>query len=521
METKKTNLSQCDTREQRDGSSNRESLAALLKRWRQKLGFFSIFAAIPAMLVSHVQRTRADDAKKPEPSHTGQRARSVEKLNLNCSNTSLLKRQSEYRLPQQKPNFDFVIQAAGRDNCPGRPIPGGTYTAAAPFTDSGDTTGATDTVTALGGYYYYYNYDARGPDHVYSFTLTGIGSNPQIKVSRTSGSYRPLIYILQGGFPGGCPPGAGNLVWNWQMASWDTDGTAIVNSERMRFLPLNVPLHLFVDSPGNDAAGSGPYTVQMQDVTVASEQCQNPIDCSEFFVRQHYLDFLNREPEQSGLESWLNVMSNCSDVLNDPGCDRLTVSASFFGSQEFHLKGFFVYRFYQLAFNRLPEFAEIAPDMQNVTGQTPAEVFAKKGAFTNAFVQRPEFVNTYGGMSNANFVGELLARHGLESIVAPDPTNPDGALKRTLTRADLVNGLDAGTVTRAQVLRAIADSDKVGELEFNRAFVAMQYYGYLRRTPEPTGYQSWLDYLTSHPTDFRTMVRGFMDSLEYRARFQQ
>jgi hypothetical protein len=141
--------------------------------------------------------------------------------------------------------------------------------------------------------------------------------------ARTSGSYRPLIYILQGGFPGGCPPGTGNLAWNWQMSSWDNDGTAMLNSVGMRFLPLNVPLHLFVDSTVNDANGSGPYTIQMQDVTVTSEQCQNPIDRSGFFVRQHYLDFLNREPEQSGLDAWLNVMSHCSDVLNDPNCDRI------------------------------------------------------------------------------------------------------------------------------------------------------------------------------------------------------
>jgi len=47
----------------------------------------------------------------------------------------------------------------------------------------------------------------------------------------------------------------------------------------------------------------------------------------------------------------------------------------------------------------------------------------------------------------------------------------------------------------------------------------MQYYGYLRRTPETDGYQNWLNYLNSHPTDFRTMVNGFMNSIEYRLRF--
>ena len=80
-------------------------------------------------------------------------------------------------------------------------------------------------------------------------------------------------------------------------------------------------------------------------------------------------------------------------------------------------------------------------------------------------------------------------------------------------------GLAAGTLTRAQVLRAIVQSREVDAREFKGAFVAMQYYGYLRRTPETAGYNAWLDYLTTHPTDFRTMVNGFMNAQEYRLRF--
>ncbi|HUE84317.1 MAG TPA: DUF4214 domain-containing protein, partial [Pyrinomonadaceae bacterium] len=75
------------------------------------------------------------------------------------------------------------------------------------------------------------------------------------------------------------------------------------------------------------------------------------------------------------------------------------------------------------------------------------------------------------------------------------------------------------TLTRAQVLRMIADSDQVFSLEFNQAFVAMQYFGYLRRAPEQAGFDDWLNFLNANPTDFRTMVNGFMNSIEYRLRF--
>jgi hypothetical protein len=68
-------------------------------------------------------------------------------------------------------------------------------------------------------------------------------------------------------------------------------------------------------------------------------------------------------------------------------------------------------------------------------------------------------------------------------------------------------------------MRAIADSQEEQNKEFNTSFVYMQYVGYLRRAPEQGGYDAWLTYLNAHPTDFRVMVHGFMDSIEYRNRF--
>jgi hypothetical protein len=244
---------------------------------------------------------------------------------------------------------------------------------------------------------------------------------------------------------------------------------------------------------------------------------RNPIDTTAFFVRQHYLDFLSREPEAS--EPWSSILNNCSNVNNSPACDRLTVSAAFFGSPEFRLKGFYVFSFYRAAFNRLPAYGEIISDMHAVTGQTPAEVFAKKVNFAANFTQRAEFVTTYGAFTNSQYVETLMARYNLTQITTPSPVNPDDTQKVTLTSTELINRLNTQTLTRAQALRAIADSDQVGNAEFSQAFVAMQYYGYLRRTPEASGYQAWLNYLNTHPSDFRTVVNGFMNSAEYRLRF--
>ncbi len=241
----------------------------------------------------------------------------------------------------------------------------------------------------------------------------------------------------------------------------------------------------------------------------------NPIFTTPFFVRQHYLDFLSREPEAG--EPWSGVLNRCPNVNNDASCDRLLVSQSFFGSPEFQLKGFYVFRFYKLAFNRLPEYTEIVSDMSFVAGATEAEVYARKAQLSRLFAERPEFQNTYGNLSNGAFVSTLLDRYQINGISTPDPAQPDGTAKVAFARQTLINRLDAGTLTRAQVLRAVADSDEASAREFDNAFVAMQYYGYLRRKPEAAGYEAWLGVLRRGDT--RTMVDGFMNSAEYKLRF--
>ena len=246
----------------------------------------------------------------------------------------------------------------------------------------------------------------------------------------------------------------------------------------------------------------------------------NPLENNGFFVRQQYLDFLFREPDADGFNAWLGVLNHCDQSFSTE-CDRITVSSAFFRSTEFQLKGYFVYRFYKLSFNRLPAYAEIIPDMLSVTGATAAEVFQKRAQFSNNWVQRQAFAATYGGLSNTAFVNTLMNRYDLQTINTPDPANPDSSGKVALSRAALISRLDTATLTRAQVVRAIVESDEVFAQEFNPGFVSMQYFGYLKRDPETDGFNAWLNYLNTHPGDFRTMVGGFVNSREYRSRFGQ
>jgi hypothetical protein len=238
---------------------------------------------------------------------------------------------------------------------------------------------------------------------------------------------------------------------------------------------------------------------------------QITIDDSDFFVTQHYVDFLSRWPEQAGFDSWLNYLnSERQRCPNDPEClhqARLTASASFYNSVEFNIKGGYVFRFYKASLARLPEYNEMVTGMRDVTGQTSAEVEQKKALFATNWVLRPDFLAAFPrSLTAAQFVLNVQAAAGV-------------TLANQNTIAGDLNAAGNTDAARGIAMRRIADSPEVTNKEFNPAFVYMQYVGYLRRAPETAGYNAWLTYLNAHPNDFREMVRGFMDSSEYRNRF--
>jgi hypothetical protein len=76
----------------------------------------------------------------------------------------------------------------------------------------------------------------------------------------------------------------------------------------------------------------------------------NSVDLSAFFVRQHYHDFLNREPDASGLSFWVGEIENCTPKPQCTEVKRINVSAAFFLSIEFQQTGYLVERIYKVAF---------------------------------------------------------------------------------------------------------------------------------------------------------------------------
>jgi hypothetical protein len=239
-----------------------------------------------------------------------------------------------------------------------------------------------------------------------------------------------------------------------------------------------------------------------------SPAIQNPIDSVNFFVTQQYIDFLGRLPDPIGFANWTDTLNGCPDggfgEFNNPDCDRVHVSAGFFLSEEFRGRGYFAYKFYEVGFDRRPVYAEFIPDMVQVGGpQSPESEALSKAAYTDAFVQRQEFKNRYDALSNSAYVDALEVNAEV-----------------TLTnKAALVDALNTNQKSRAQVLREIVELQSVTDKFFIRAFVAMQYFGYLRRDPDTIGFNNWVTTLTADPNNFRHMIFGFIFSDEYRHRF--
>ena len=545
----RVNLSKRNTSGDGEGSSGRTILTAMRRQWRQKSGYCSIFAAIPAILVTQVSEARTDELKKNEASVATRSVRPAGKLNKSISSPTLMKWQSEFRLPHQMAGFGMLATLAANDDCPGQTIPSGRYTAPAPYVDFGDTTGANNTVQVICGAAYCNSYfEVGGPDQIYTFTLTGRGANPQIQVTSTSAMYEPLIYVLDGTldrspFPK-CPAGTNQATTAnfWSTYFPSQGGTATIDSVVINALPLNVPLHLFIDSARIDAGGSGTYTIRIQDVTIAPE---SRINSPDFFVRQHYLDFLQREPDPPGGAFWIHNITRCTDPARRPvtqtEADCLdkqmeTTSAAFFFSPEFQYTGYFVYRLYKGSLinngaGRVPTYQEFVRDVRQVASGiiqndqlSSATIEANKKKFAEEFTARAEFSNLYDPLSNFDYVERLFQTTGINVSAQEKQSLVAGLNNQTETRASVLQKVVDGAVVMAEGNQQFTTTygRAFYEKEFNAAFVLMEYFGYLKRDPDPAGYQHWLDKLNLYGNYIDAeMVKSFITSPEYRARFGQ
>lgn len=414
---------------------------------------------------------------------------------------------------------------------------------------SGDGTYAASTGTLSGG-------QIVNDAPVISFDQPTYGVNETtgsltITVNRTglTGSAVSIDYATDdGGSPADCAstnglassrcdftPVAGTL----HFASSETQKTVVIPVNRDSYVEGSELFTINLSNPTGGAILSTPSTTTVMIADDSSGLPPNALDDVDFFVQQHYHDFFSREPDTSGYNFWRNQINSCG---SDQACIRLrriNVSAAFFVSVEFQQTGYLVERLYRVAYGSavgnstfggahtltvpIVRFNEFLPDTQAIgkgliVGQPGWETVLEnnKQALIDDLVQRSRFTTAYPlTMTPTEYVDALNVNAG-------------GALSQT-ERDQLIGDLISGAKTRAQVLRAVAEDQDLYNDEFNRAFVLMQYYGYLRRNPNDppetnldyTGYDFWLKKLNAFQGNYinAQMVQAFLDSSEYRQRF--
>jgi hypothetical protein len=264
------------------------------------------------------------------------------------------------------------------------------------------------------------------------------------------------------------------------------------------------------------------------------------IDDTDFFVQQQYVDFLSRFPDQGGFAFWQNEINSCGPDAACVDNKRVNVSAAFFLSIEYQESGYLVHRMYKAAFGDaqgqatiggvltpilvpvvrreefMPDTRRIGQDVIVGTQGWPDRLNNNKNAFALEFVSRARFTTAFPAtMTPAEFVDKLNANAG--GVL-------DAGERQALVNELAANNTNAG---RAGVLRKVAEDPTLEAAEKNKAFVLAQYFGYLKRNPNEgpddnhSGYNFWLGKLNDNNGNFvqAQMVKAFIDSIEYRARF--
>ncbi len=368
-----------------------------------------------------------------------------------------------------------------------------------------------------------------------SWTLTSLTNVPTARSGHTA-VWTGTEMIIWGGAGGNAVPTT-NVGGRYNPASNSWVATCDFNAPSAR---INFPavwtgndMILWGGQDGglNRVATGGRYSIPA-----------NPIDAASFFVRRHYLDFLNREPDQSGWDFWTNQIIGCGANAQCAEVRRVDVSASFFLSIEFQNNGYLVERFYKVGYGDatgvstfggthqlsvpVVRFTEFLQGVQRI-GQGVIVLQpgweqlmeSNKQAFALEFVQTLPFIQAFPhSMTPAQFVDQLNQNAG----------NVLSSVERTTAINFFGVAADSSNVNaRALAVRMVAEDPDLYNAEYNRAFVLAEYFGYLRRNPNSgpdtdyTGYDFWLTKLNQFNGNYiqAEMVKAFLSSIEYRQRF--
>lgn len=297
------------------------------------------------------------------------------------------------------------------------------------------------------------------------------------------------------------------------------------------FVEGDESIDLFLSNPVGTGVGIGtPNQAEMR-ITEndAVAPTTNPIDNTNFFIRQLYIDFLGREPEVDAFNFLAAQLNACGTNAFCLEKRRPEVATAFFTSLEFHQTGYLIYLANKAAFKDAAAgagavapvlYGDLMRDLQIINQGVPfgqpgwdAVLIANQQAFFNDFVLRPSFRGNFPTTQTpAEFVDALYLNAGV---------TPSAAERQAAIDEFGGAGNTADNAARARALRRVTQNATFVANEFVRAFVLFEYAGLLRRHPDQPGYNFYVNLLNSANGDFRAvnMLERFIESDEYRQRF--
>lgn len=211
------------------------------------------------------------------------------------------------------------------------------------------------------------------------------------------------------------------------------------------------------------------------------------------FVRQLYLDLLDRTADPAGLNFWQNQIITGQMT-------RAQAATAFFTCPESTNGGLFIVKLYEGALRRDPDFQGWNAWFNLLaTG-------ASKLSIVNSFLTSAEFAQLYGPLSNASFVTTIY-----QNVLGRAPSSQE--------YQTWVNGLNGGIYTQAQVMDSVIEGSEFDGLIRNRAYANLLFLGFFRRSADSVGLKAWMDFLAGLGLPLEDAVAGFITDPEYLQRF--
>lgn len=211
----------------------------------------------------------------------------------------------------------------------------------------------------------------------------------------------------------------------------------------------------------------------------------------EEFVTQQYRDFLARDPDAGGLQFWSNQLRS---GINPGGLVEFMVS-----QPEFAESVAPIVRLYNAHFRRSPDF----DGLQFWAGQFRNGL--SLNAVSNQFAKSDEFVETYGSLTDSDFI-DLVYRN-----VFSRSADAGG---KTFWLEQLGSG-----ISRGAMMAGFSQSPEYIAQTNGSVRATMLYLGMLRRAPDPVGLVFWADYIETGP-GYAAAIANFLVAPEYAERIE-